>query len=135
MIKELVKKLARFIDERGELVPVEFSTLPFIPQRAFYVQNVPCGIIRGGHAHHQTQQYLICVRGQIVVTLFDGVNTQKITLGEGDCVFVDKLVWDEQEFFTSNSVLLVLANTPYDKEDYITDKDKFLDIIKRIGNA
>ena len=34
-------KFKQFLDERGSLVPIEFSSLPFVPMRVFVVSGVP----------------------------------------------------------------------------------------------
>ena len=120
----------RIIDSEGVLLPIEFSKLPFVPKRVFYVTNVPVGIKRGNHAHYNTQQMLFCVKGRILVNLFNGRNTTKVTLHEGDSTFADKLVWDSQTFLTPDAVLLSICSTEYDPDDYIEDLDEF----KQIAN-
>lgn len=125
------KKHHFFHDEKGTLVPIEFSTLPFVPQRIFYVYNVPEGMVRGNHAHYKTQQFLICLKGEIVVTLNDGIHdTEIFELQEGHSCFVDKMIWDSQIFMTGKDVLLVLSSTPYDKDDYIFNYFDFKNIVK-----
>jgi len=59
-----------FEDDRGgSLIPFEFKDLPFIPKRIFTVVGVPKDSIRGDHAHYETQQILICIKGEILVSL------------------------------------------------------------------
>ena len=118
-----------FIDERGLLYPIEFKHIPFKPKRVFYVTDVPTGIKRGDHAHYETQQLLICVKGKIEVNLFNGNDWVTTILKETECTLVDKLIWDNQIFLEKNSVLLVFCSTEYDKEDYITDIEKFKEIV------
>ena len=36
------------------------------------------------------------------------------------------MIWDEQTYKSEDSVLLVLANTHYDINDYIEDYDEFI---------
>lgn len=62
-------QLPRCADERGALTPVEFSALPFTPQRIFVVRDVPAGEARGGHAHRTNTQALICLQGEVRVDL------------------------------------------------------------------
>ena len=58
-----IQKIKSFTDERGNLLPIEFSQLDFDPKRIFVVNDVPVGDVRGNHAHYKTKQYLICTKG------------------------------------------------------------------------
>jgi dTDP-4-dehydrorhamnose 3,5-epimerase-like enzyme len=113
-------------DFRGNLYPIDFQDLPFKPRRIFFVSDVPAGCIRGEHAHHVTKQLLYCIKGEIEVTL-ENVQTQPVSyvLTQGNFLFVDKLVWDSQKFLTGDDVLMVIASTEYNKDDYILDKKEF----------
>lgn len=127
-----IKRFKIIREERGDLVPIEFYDLPFLPKRAFYVIEVPAGEVRGNHAHYQCQQFLFCVSGMIEVKLFNGVKTSIYTLLPGQGILVDALVWDSQNFLTGKDVLLVFASMPYDAKDYILDRDEFIKIKRTI---
>ena len=120
-----IEKLKRFRDKRGDLLPLNFSTLPFQPKRLFLVTNVPKGERRGDHAHFSTKQFLLCLRGEIDVELFDGKKTQVYTIIEGEGIYIPEMTWDSQVFKTGDDLLLVIASTEYDETDYITDKAMF----------
>jgi|SRR5688572_23143521 len=124
-----IDRLPIFLDQDGVLVPVEFSRLPFRPQRMFYV-TAPKGELRGDHAHFNCKQYLICAKGKIVVGLYDGIVEIKKVLWPGEGVFVDRMVWDNQVFVTGDDLLIVLSSMPYDKNDYIENKDEFKKLIR-----
>ena len=124
-----IEKLKRFNDPRGDLLPLNFSTLPFNPKRFFLVTGVPKGVKRGDHAHFSTKQLLICLRGKIEVELFDGVATSLYELKEGDSIYVPEMIWDSQVFKTGEDLLLVLASTEFNKVDYITDKQMYLKLV------
>jgi dTDP-4-dehydrorhamnose 3,5-epimerase-like enzyme len=66
-----------YTDDRGTLVPIELSEIPFEVKRLFFVNNVPENVIRGNHAHFKTKQILICLTGKIEIILDDG--NQKIS--------------------------------------------------------
>lgn len=121
-----MEKLNKFIDERGILVPFELEKLSFLPKRFFYVYNVPVGTWRGGHAHYETEQFLICVQGKIAVKLESKNGIEEFVLEEGETCYIEKLVWDSQNFLEEDSVLLVLCSTNYNKSDYIFDKSLIL---------
>ena len=113
----------------GELVPIEFSELPFQPQRAFYVYGVKGKgrQVRGKHAHYKTEQILICLRGSCLVSCKDGSAERGIVLPNPKiALHIPEMIWDEQEYLSEDTILLVLLNTPYNKEDYIEDWDQFL---------
>ncbi len=121
-----------FEDERGSLLPINLKEIPFDVKRVFTVYNVPKDTVRGDHAHYKTKQYLICVKGMIKVILESGENeTTETILKKGDSIFIDKLVWDSQQFLTDDDVMLVFANTEYNFEDYILDKNKFYDTLRK----
>jgi len=123
-------KLKNYSDARGDLFPIEFSSLPFIPIRSFIVKNVPKDSLRGGHAHYKTRQLLICLKGKIKVLIHDGKKLKTITLKENMFTLVDAMLWDSQKFLTNDDVLLVFCSTPYEKADYILDFNEF----KKIRN-
>ena len=113
------ESLKGYADERGILHPISFDELPFTPKRMFLVSQVPAGVKRGEHAHHVTEQFLICLKGEIDVLLYDGQNTSVTTLRSMQGVYVPNLTWDSQVFKTGEDILLVLASTDYNREDYI----------------
>jgi len=130
----MLKNLQVFEGPEGNLVPIEFDKLPFIPQRVFYVANVPKGEIRGGHAHYNTKQVLICVKGEINVELRNSEFTMCYNLKPNQQVFVDSMIWDSQKFMTGDDVLLSICSTKYDKKDYIEDFNKFIAIVNTQNN-
>jgi len=116
-----IYNLKTFDDERGRLSPLEFKGLPFIPKRVFFVTQVPEGTARGGHAHYNTQQFLICLSGKITVVLHNGWWSEEQIIYPNQAVFVDKMIWDYQTFETGQDNLAVLCSTEYDQADYIMD--------------
>jgi hypothetical protein len=122
----MVNKLNIFSDHRGGyLIPFEFMDLPFSPKRIFTITDVPKDEIRGDHAHYETQQILICIKGEIMVYLDYGYKHEEILLRKGEHVFVDKMIWDSQKFLTGDDFMVVISSTHYDINDYITNKEEF----------
>jgi dTDP-4-dehydrorhamnose 3,5-epimerase-like enzyme len=117
-------------DNDGILVPIESSDLGFIPKRIFYVYGVSCGEERGNHAHYETQQLLICVRGSILVKIHDGICETRTLLEKNDSVFVDRMMWDSQVYLTGDDILLSICSTTYDKNDYIESFEEFVTLSK-----
>ena len=125
-------ELDTFVDSEGSLVPVESnSTIPFEIKRVFYIYGVHDQEDRGEHGHHTTEQVLICLNGQVKVLCDDGTDKKEWILDKpNEGLYIPNLIWDEQTYLTSGSVLLVLANTNYDPSDYIEDYEEF----KRLKN-
>lgn len=118
-----------FVDSRGAINILEIKReLPFECQRIFYTYSVPEGSIRGEHAHKACEQFLISIKGDILVTIDDG-------MGHRDEIFLDSAskglwlpsgCWGEQSGHSPDNILLVLASLPYDNNDYIRDYGEFL---------
>jgi quercetin dioxygenase-like cupin family protein len=119
--------LKNFGDEStGILSYMELTDLKFIPRRMYYVSKVPKGQVRGKHGHYEDEQYLFCIQGQILVNLFSKNGEQSIVLNPGDSVYVDRMVWGEQQYMTGNDIMLVLCSTKHDDADKFTDKEEVL---------
>ena len=125
-----VKKfnLRTFIEPDGRLTPIEFgSDIPFRAKRLFYVYGVEGQNDRGKHSHHKTKQVLICLYGQVDVICDDGKNKRTITLSNPDeALYIPEMIWDEQVYYDKKTLLLVIANTNYNKDDYIENYEEFL---------
>ena len=116
-----------FFEEDGNLIPIESGTdIPFDIKRVFYVHCVHDQNDRGKHAHYETKQILICLQGEVDVTVDDGHMKKVITLNKkNQAVLVPEMIWDEQIYKTDDTILLVLCNTRYDVDDYINDYNEF----------
>ena len=125
-------ELDTFVDSEGSLVPVDSnSTMPFEVKRVFYIYGVHDQKDRGEHSHHITEQVLVCLNGKVKVLCDDGKNRKEWVLDKpNQALYIPNLIWDEQTYLTSDSVLLILANTNYDPSDYIEDYEEF----KRLKN-
>lgn len=116
-----------FLEEDGNLIPIESGTdVPFDIKRVFYVHSVNDQNDRGKHAHYETNQILICLQGEVDITVDDGHMKKVITLNKkNQAVLVPEMIWDEQIYKTDDTILLVLCNTRYDVDDYINDYNEF----------
>ena len=131
----MITKLEEFKvlgDHRGQLVALEANRqIPFEVKRVFYIYGTQEGIPRGNHSHYKTKQFLVAVNGSCKVTLDDGYNKETFNLNKPNLgLFQDALIWGTMHDFSSDCVLMVLANEYYDASDYITDYDKFLKEVK-----
>lgn len=115
-------------DERGKLVIVEGNLdIPFEIRRLFYIYGSDHDVVRGKHANRESEFVLINVSGTSKVMVTDGKDRQIVELSKPrQGVYLPKMVWKEMYDFSPDSVLLVLASTHYNKDEYIRDYNDFL---------
>ena len=115
-------------ENRGTLVAGEFpSGLPFTPKRFFLISDVPHDEVRGKHAHFECYQFLVAVKGSVIVKLRRGTVEEEFELCSSDYgLLIPPMTWGEQSKYSDGSVLLVFASHIYDEGDYITDFNEFL---------
>tara|TARA_R100000908_G_C3697221_1_gene109156 strand:+ start:194 stop:610 length:417 start_codon:yes stop_codon:yes gene_type:complete len=120
--------LRSFNEDKGSLIPIESGIDCLIDiERLFYVYKVPKGGVRGKHAHIETVQVLICLKGVCEVTCDDGKDRRTFTLDDpSKALYLPKGIWGEQKYITEDTLLMVMCNTKYSYDDYIFDYDKFL---------
>lgn len=122
-----------FTDNRGELCSLEFGELPFTPRRIYFISNVPVTSSRGGHAHRKLRQAFICLAGTVDLKLEDGQNEETIKLSANRKVTtIGPYIWRELHNFSSDSIILVLADQEFSEADYIRDKTEFLNEINGV---
>jgi len=118
-------------NSNGFLIPLEMDKVPFDIKRAFFVQNLKPGDIRGNHAHKGEEHFLICLNGSINVTKEDINGTSKFTLETGSSYYQKELEWLVLEYTQPNTSLLVFADALYDEANYIRDYEQFKKIIRK----
>lgn len=120
-------------DERGSLIALEENhNVPFDVKRVYYIFNTKEDVRRGYHAHKNLKQLAICVSGSCSFLLDDGINKQYIDLNTPrQGLLIEGLVWREMYDFSSDCVLMVLADNYYDENDYLRDYDEFLKVAQQ----
>lgn len=115
-------------DVRGDLCVADGANhIPFPIRRVFYIYDVPDGAERGGHAHLTCRRALIAARGSLSVTLSDGHERRTYELRHPNrALIVPPRLWEELRNFSSDALLLVLADEPYSEADYVRDYSEFL---------
>ena len=115
-----------FTETRGLLGVTEFSQLPFVPKRMFWITGVPSGASRAGHAHRTCIQLLIGLSGSVVATVTSrNGQPPATTLGVGNSLLIPPHHWLVLSDFSPGSVLGVLASEPYSSHEYVTDYVEF----------
>jgi dTDP-4-dehydrorhamnose 3,5-epimerase-like enzyme len=120
--------LPKIADVRGNLSFVEGGrSIPFPIRRAYWIYDVPGGALRGGHAYHKLEEFIIAVSGSFDVVVDDGRERQVVQLNRSYFgLYVPAMVWRQIENFSSNSVTLILGSLPYSEEDYLRDYQAFV---------
>jgi len=108
-------------DDRGKLLPIRFSDLPFEPKEIFVVYDVPAGTIRARHAHFENEQMLVCVSGEIRVKLENKIGEREVILNAGESVLHGSMEWAEITFLTGRDMLISICSKTHCEDDYIRD--------------
>jgi len=119
--------VSRFLEERGLLCKVVLSAVPFPIHELFVVSGVPLGMVRGNHAHKVVHQYLICLEGEVRVTITNmNRKTYEVTLTpEGPELHIPPRIWASQTYLTLDARLLVFTSGEYDLGEYFQNLDDF----------
>lgn len=110
-------------DERGHLVVIEnLKNIPFEIKRIFYIYGTKPDVIRGQHANKISRFVLINLCGSCKIKVNDGENEEIIILDKPHHgVYLDRMVWKDMYDFSEDSILLVLSDSVYLKDEYIRD--------------
>ena len=127
MEQPIIINLPKIGDKRGNLSLVEeFKHIPFKIERTYWIYDVPGGEKRGGHAYRENQEFIVALSGSFDVVLDDGKEKKLYSLNRSYYgLYFPKGWWRQMENFSTNALALVLASTPYTKEDYIYDYQEF----------
>lgn len=120
-----------FLGNNSRLLTYESIFSTAINMRFFLIE-ANAKTIRGNHAHKKANQWFICLRGQVSVSVNDGKDERKFELLNSEKVlYLPAGLWATQ-FYERNSSLLVITDKHYDKSDYVDDFEIYtkLKIIK-----
>lgn len=126
-----IVELPKIGDPRGNLTFIESGNhIPFEIKRVYYLYDVPGGESRGGHAHRQTDEFIVAASGSFDVVLDDGSSKKRFFLNRSYYgLYVPGMTWRELDNFSSGSVCLVLASRFYEEADYYRHHGAFLEAI------
>lgn len=119
--------MPKFLDKRGNLSFIEEEKhIPFKIQRTYWIYDVPGGEARGGHAYKTNEEFIVALSGSFDVILDDGEEKKIFSLNRSYYgLYVPQGLWRQMENFSTNSLALILASTPYIPDDYIYDYNIF----------
>ena len=116
-------KLPKILDGRGNLTFIEGNQhIPFEIRRTYWIYDVPGGETRGGHAFREQQEFIVALSGSFDVVVDDGKEKIVYQLNRSyNGLYIPNGFWRYIDNFSTNSLALILASTPYCSEDYIFD--------------
>lgn len=133
MVSELYRMLnfKDLGDERGKLVVIEGEEdVPFEIKRCFYMYGTDSKKVRGKHANRESEFVLVNVAGKSKILVTDGSQKVVVELNKPmEGIYLPKMIWKEMYDFSPDSVLLVLASTHFDENEYIRNFDDYLSIM------
>jgi dTDP-4-dehydrorhamnose 3,5-epimerase len=114
-------------DDRGSLIALEEGgVVPFNIKRVYYIFGTQDKVSRGFHAHKELQQLAVCVSGKCRLLLDDGINKTNVWLDSpSKAILINKMIWHEMHDFSSDCVMIVLADNIYEESDYIRNYGDF----------
>ena len=117
-------------DGRGSLISLEGGSadVPFDIQRVYYIFGVGEGVVRGAHAHKRLRQVVVCMSGRCRMVLDNGLGIKEDIVLDTPTrgLLISSMTWREMHDFTSDCVLVVLADSHYDESDYYRNYDDFV---------
>ena len=115
------------IDSRGRLEILEFPNFFFLPQRIYFLSEVPMGAKRGEHGHKNLRQIFFALKGNLTLTVTDGTRQESVCLESGGPgYYLKDGLWRSLSDFSTNAICVVMASECYDKQDYIYDYTEYL---------
>ena len=128
--------IRNYKDKRGQLSIIQNNEfINFKIKRVYYIYKLNKKYTRGSHAHYKTTQIAVCIKGSCKYKLDNGHEIKIATLSDNNKGLVlEKKVWHELMEFSNDCILLILANSLYDRKDYIERYEDFIKLIKRKKN-
>lgn len=125
-------ELPKITDQRGNLSFVEEGRhIPFTIRRNYWIYDVPGGEIRGGHAYKENREFIIALSGSFDVLLDDGRESRTYSLNRSYYgLYVPEGIWRQMMNFSTNSLALVMASTPFNRADYVYDYEEFKKLVR-----
>lgn len=118
-------------DTRGVLTVIDQQAQFDWPmQRLFIIRGVPGDSTRGRHAHRSLQQIILAAAGHFTLKLFDGKDWKSFAMtSPSRGIRIPKMVWVELTDFSEGAAALVIADRPYDENDYIRDLETYIGLV------
>ena len=121
-------------DERGSLIAIEAGVqVPFLIARIYFIFGTQPNVTRGLHAHRSLQQLIVPTSGSFRLVLDDGNTRTAVKMDNpSKGLLIRSPIWREMSEFSADCVLLVMADAPYDPDDYIRDYKVFKKFVRNL---
>ena len=122
------------INSRNALIKIwEKKKINFAIKRVYIIKNLISQNIREGHAHKKLNQIYSILSGKAKIRFDDGKKKKTIYLDDSNkSVYVKNGTWRDIVYLQKNTVLMVLCDDVYKKEDYIRNYIKYKKWKKKI---
>lgn len=98
-------------------------------QRIFWMYGVPHHALRGGHYHQSCQMVLHCVVGSVEVYVQTSEGDQHFILNsDRQYLFLDAQDWRLMHQFSTDAILVVLADESFETTVYIEQAYRLIDL-------
>lgn len=114
-------------DARGQVNFLALDQkLGFVPRRLFWLHHIAPGQWRGRHGHRESHLITLVLNGSCKVHLDDGTVKETVVLDDPSrALHIAPYVWHELTDFAPQTVILVIASTPFDEAEYLRDYETF----------
>ena len=114
-------------DANGCLGIIEFESLDFVPQRIYWLSDIPQGGVRGRHAHKSLRQLFVLMQGSMSIEIFQGSDKTLYELkSRGESLVIPPGLWRNIRNASVDAILLVLCDQSYSEDDYIRNFNDYL---------
>ncbi len=134
MNKDKMLVFPEYGGESGKLTIMEGgSNVPFEIKRVFYIYCTDQHTVRGQHANRESEFVLISISGSCKIRVVNGTGEENVYCLDHPNMglYLPKMTWKDMYDFSTDSILLALASTHYDPDEYIRDYEEYL---REIGN-
>ena len=132
MIREVrLIDLPKIEDYRGNLGFFENNNqIPFNIRRTYWVYDVPVGESLGGYAYKGAHEFIIAISGSFDIHVSDGNKEKKYNLNDPSRgLYTPNFIWKQIKNFSKNSLMLVVSDVVFDKNDYMQSFDEFKSLV------
>lgn len=102
------------------------AEIPFEIRRVFWIYGTPPEIVRGHHAHRESNEILIAIAGMVSVSIEspDGRKQTELLDDPGRGFYIPHFCWRTMTF-SPGAVLMVIASHDYNEKEYIRSYEQF----------
>ena len=115
------------INSRNAVIKIwEKKKINFAIKRVYIIKNLISQNVREGHAHKKLNQIYSILSGKAKIRFDDGKKKKTIYLDDSNkSVYIKNGTWRDIVYLQKNTVLMVLCDDVYKKEDYIRNDIKY----------